>query len=166
MSRDHRYTTTLVWTGNAGSGTSGYRDYRRTHVIDADGRPELAMSSDPAFLGDPARWNPELLLLAAISSCHQLWYLHLCARAGVVVLAYEDTAEGIMTEDDTGAGRFTAVTLRPRVTIDAASSPEAALALHEQAGRMCFIARSLNVPVHHHPYPPSHPAQAASQGQD
>ncbi|HQT83840.1 MAG: peroxiredoxin [Acidiphilium sp. 37-64-53] len=151
MSRAHQYRTRLRWTGNAGSGTSAYRAYGRDHAVGAAGRPDLLLSSDPAFRGDPARWNPELLLLAAISSCHQLWYLHLCAEAGVVVLNYQDDAEAILTEEASGAGQFTAVTLRPRVTIAAASDAAAALRLHHDANAMCFIARSLNLPVHHEP---------------
>ncbi|BDA85823.1 hypothetical protein Sa4125_33650 [Aureimonas sp. SA4125] len=90
----HRYASHVRWTGNRGSGTSSYTAYGRAHEIAAAGKPVIPGSSDPAFRGDPDRWNPEELLLASLSACHQLWYLHLCARDGIVVTAYEDKAEG------------------------------------------------------------------------
>src|SRR5256885_9224816 len=104
--REHVYTTQLRWTGNSGSGTSGYRAYRRDHVIEAAGKASIAGSSDPLFQGDRTRWNPEELLVAALAACHQLWYLHLCSDAGVVVTAYEDHPEGVMIESPDGNGHF------------------------------------------------------------
>ena len=98
---EHKYQTTVEWTGNHGTGTSGYRAYGREHVIWSGNKPEIPGSSDPAFLGDPSRWNPEELLLASVSACHKLWYLHLCADAGIAVLAYVDQAEGTMTDRTT-----------------------------------------------------------------
>lgn len=141
----HRYTVDVVWTGNHGTGTSGYRGYGREHEIRIDGKPPIAGSSDPAFLGDPGRHNPEDLLVAALSSCHMLWYLHLAAVAGIVVTAYADRAGGTMATDADG-GRFTDVLLRPRVVI-AAGDAALAAALHEEAHHACFIARSVNFPV-------------------
>lgn len=151
MAKQHDYAVTVTWTGNTGSGTANLRGYERAHRIAAPGKPAIAGSSDPAFRGDPARWNPEELLLASLAACHKLWYLGLCAQAGVVVTAYTDTAEGSMVEEADGAGQFTAVTLRPQVTIAAGSDPARALALHAEAHAMCFIARSVNFPVHHAP---------------
>ncbi|SDN00550.1 Organic hydroperoxide reductase OsmC/OhrA [Methylobacterium phyllostachyos] len=145
--KQHRYAVTVTWTGNTGTGTSSYRGYERAHTLSASGKPPIAGSSDPAFRGDPACWNPEELLLASLSACHQLWYLDLCTRAGVVVTAYEDAAEGTMTEEAGGAGQFTAVTLRPRVTIAAGSDAARAMALHHEAHAFCFIARSVNFSV-------------------
>lgn len=145
--RTHRYAVRTVWTGNRGEGTATYRGYARDHVVSAAGKADIAASSDPAFRGDAARWNPEELLVASLSGCHQLWYLSLCAEAGVVVLAYEDAAEGVMAEEAGGAGQFVSVMLRPRVTIAAGGDVDAALALHERAHAMCFIARSVNFPV-------------------
>ncbi|OQP85344.1 peroxiredoxin [Rhizobium rhizosphaerae] len=147
----HHYTVDIVWTGNEGKGTASYRGYRRDHEIRAEGKPTIAGSSDPSFRGDPARWNPEDLLVASLSACHKLWYLGLCAGAGVIVLDYADHAEGIMLEENGGAGQFTAVTLRPRVTISAESDAAKARALHDEAHAMCFIARSVNFPVHAEP---------------
>jgi len=115
--RTHRYDLTTTWTGNRGSGTSGYRDYGRDHVTVADGRPELAGSSDPTFRGDKTRWNPELELVAALSQCHMLSYLHVCATAGVVVTGYADAPYGLMAETADGGGHFTEVVLRPCVTV-------------------------------------------------
>jgi organic hydroperoxide reductase OsmC/OhrA len=149
--RQHRYEVSVSWTGNRGSGTSGYRDYGREHEVTAGGRPVIAASSDPAFRGDRERWNPELELTAAVSTCHMLWYLHLCAEAGVVVTEYSDDAHGVMTEDADGAGRFVEMVLRPRVTVAAADMTEAAMSLHSGANAKCFIARSLNFPVRHEP---------------
>jgi organic hydroperoxide reductase OsmC/OhrA len=149
MGREHRYSVTVQWTGNTGTGTSTYRSYARAHEISAEGKPVIAASSDPAFRGDSARWNPEELLLAALSSCHQLAYLHLCAVAGVVVVDYIDHAEGWMKETPDGAGQFTRVLLRPKVTIAAGSDAAKALALHHEAHEKCFIARSVKFSVEH-----------------
>ena len=145
-SRTHRYTPTVTWTGNTGSGTSGYKAYARDHVIAVAGRPEIAGSSDPAFLGDPTRHNPEDMLVASLSACHMLWYLHLATEAGVVVTAYRDAPEGIMVEDRERGGWFERVALNPEVTI---SSGDVGLAarLHEAAHKKCFIANSVNFPV-------------------
>jgi organic hydroperoxide reductase OsmC/OhrA len=149
--REHRYATTITWTGNAGKGTSGYREYRRDHEIAAPGKPVIPASSDPHFRGDGARWNPEDLLVASLSACHQLWYLHLCADAGVVVTSYVDRAEGVMRERADGGGAFERVVLRPEVTVTAGSDRELALSLHDRAHALCFIARSVNFPVEHVP---------------
>jgi organic hydroperoxide reductase OsmC/OhrA len=147
MSRQHEYRVEVRWTGNRGTGTSGYKAYGRDHEISAAGKPAISGSSDPTFRGDPARWNPEDLLVGSLSACHELWYLHLCADAGVVVTAYEDRAEGLMVEEDDGGGQFTSVTLRPRVTIDAASDADLAKRLHQAAHEKCFVARSVTFPV-------------------
>src|ERR1700761_6435708 len=141
--RTHRYDLTMAWTGNRGSGTSGYRDYGRDHTVRADGRPDLAGSSDPTFRGDKTRWNPELELLAALSQCHMLAYLHVCVEAGVVVTAYEDAPYGVMAETTDGGGYFTEVVLRPRVTVAEPGMAAAAAQLHEEASRKCFIASSV-----------------------
>jgi organic hydroperoxide reductase OsmC/OhrA len=151
MPRIHRYGVSVTWTGNRGTGTSGYRDYGREHDVSADGRPVIAASSEPLFRGDPARWNPELELVAALSQCHMLWYLHLCAVAGVIVTSYTDQAGGTMTEDDDGGGRFTEVVLRPQVTVASPEMTQKAASLHGEAHAKCFIASSVNFPVRHEP---------------
>lgn len=147
MHREHRYSVTVEWTGNLGVGTSGYRTYDRRHDISVAGKPTILGSSDPAFLGDPARYNPEDLLVASLSACHMLWYLHLCADAGIVVTEYRDQAEGVMEEAGNGAGRFTSVTLKPEVEVKLGADLDKAQALHQQAHAMCFIANSVNFPV-------------------
>jgi organic hydroperoxide reductase OsmC/OhrA len=151
MRRTHRYDVTTTWTGNRGTGTSGYRDYGRDHEIAAEGRPVLAGSSDPVFRGDKTRWNPELELLAALSQCHMLSYLHVCATAGVVVTAYADSPYGTMAETDDGGGHFTEVVLRPAVTVADESMAAKARELHADASAKCFIASSVNFPVRHEP---------------
>ena len=137
----------MTWTGNLGEGTSGYRSYSRNHEIAAVGKPVLPGSSDPTFRGDPARYNPEEFLVSSLSTCHMLWYLHLCAAANIVVLQYEDEATGVMAERSDGGGRFTEVTLKPQVVIASGGDLERAEALHEQAHHLCFIANSVNFPV-------------------
>ena len=150
MAKTHNYAVVVEWTGNTGTGTSGYRNYERRHEISAGNqKPAIPGSSDPAFRGDPGRWNPEELLVAALSACHKLWYLHLCALAGIVVTAYIDHAEGVMEETEDGSGRFQRVFLRPRVTVAAGSDIAKARDLHEAAHAKCFIANSVNFPVLH-----------------
>ena len=149
MNGQHHYNLTLKWTGNRGTGTSDYRAYDRSHTIILDNKVEISASSDPAFRGDKTKHNPEELLVAAISSCHMLSYLHLCAVAGVVVTNYVDHATGIMTETPNGGGHFTEVTLNPIVTVAENSMTEKANELHKKANELCFIANSVNFPVGH-----------------
>jgi organic hydroperoxide reductase OsmC/OhrA len=145
MTREHHYAVTVEWTGNRGTGTSAYSAYSRDHAVSAPGKPAILGSSDPAFRGDRTRWNPEELLVASLAQCHMLWYLHLAAEAGIVVLAYSDAAEGVMVESGDGGGRFDAVVLKPRVVV--AAGAERALTLHGPAHEKCFIANSVNFPV-------------------
>ena len=147
IGKDHHYATSLRWTGNRGTGTSGYRDYDRSYNLASEGKLTLAGSSDPTFRGDAAKWNPEEMLLSALSSCHMLSYLHLCADANIVVLEYTDDASGAMELKPNGAGHFTGVTLRPRVMVSNTSDLETAEALHHAAHENCFIANSVNFPV-------------------
>jgi organic hydroperoxide reductase OsmC/OhrA len=152
MARTHTYVTTLQWTGNRGEGTSTYRSYGRDHEVVAHGKTAPILgSSDPVFRGDATRYNPEELLVAALSACHMLSLLHHCAEAGIVVTAYTDAATGIMQENPDGSGEFASVTLRPRMTITDPARIAEAEALHERAVQLCFIARSVNFPVQHEP---------------
>jgi organic hydroperoxide reductase OsmC/OhrA len=149
---EHCYQTSLHWTGNTGKGTEHYTAYTRNHEIFAPNKlAPIQGSSDPHFRGDPSRYNPEELLLASLSACHLLSYLHRCAVNGIVVTAYEDHAEGTMIETPDGGGHFTGVVLRPAVTIAPGSDPAKALHLHEEAARLCFIANSVRFPVTHQP---------------
>jgi len=143
----HRYSVQLEWTGNLGPGTSSYRAYSRDHLVRAGGKAELAGSSDPAFRGDATRWNPEELLVAALSQCHLLAYLHLAATAGVIVCEYRDDAVGELELNRDGTGRMRSVELRPRVVVAAPDQLERAQRLHEPAHHNCFIAASVNFPV-------------------
>src|SRR5688500_3083851 len=104
MAKEHVYTLTIAWTGNSGTGTSGYRTYERSHRISATNKPEILASSDPAFRGDKQKYNPEELLVASLSSCHMLWFLHLCADQGIIVTDYIDNPSGVMVETADGGG--------------------------------------------------------------
>jgi len=144
----HVYRTTVRWTGNLGEGTREYRGYSRDYAVEVPGKPPILGSSGLSPRSDPARHDPDELLVAALSSCHMLWYLHLCSQAGVTVSAYRDDAEGTMETDADGGGRFTEATLRPRVVLSA-GSVEVARRLHDDAHRKCFVANSVNFPVRH-----------------
>ncbi len=149
-----QYTTIVEWTGNPGAGTRGYSGYSRAHRISVPGKPPIEASSDPAFRGDPARYNPEELLVASLSGCHMLWFLHLCAEAEVTVVDYRDSAVGTLRMAGDGGGDFEEVLLRPRVTVGSSVEPEFLLRLHERAHGLCFIARSVRFPVRCEPVPP------------
>jgi organic hydroperoxide reductase OsmC/OhrA len=151
MAHLHHYKATTTWVGNRGTGTSDYKAYERNHDITISGKPVLQCSSDPGFRGDKARQNPEELLVASLSGCHMLWYLHLCSVNGVVVIDYVDEASGTMVENKDGSGQFTEVVLRPRVTVTDKSMIDKANSLHHEANQMCFIARSVKFPVLHEP---------------
>ncbi|MGY5124871.1 OsmC family protein [Streptomyces nigrescens] len=151
MPGQHSYRTTVTWTGNTGAGTGTYRGYGRDHEVRAEGLPPLLGTADPAFRGTADRWNPEQLLLASLAQCHMLTYLALCALGGVVVTGYADDADGTMTEDGSGGGRFTEAVLHPRVEVASADDVARAQELHAEAHKKCFIANSVNFPVRHEP---------------
>lgn len=146
---EHHYALTVTWTGNLGEGTSGYRAYSRDHDIEIPGLPVLKGSADPTFRGDPGRYNPEQLLLAALSQCHMLSFLHVAVKHGVVVTGYRDRAEGLMRTNRDGSGQFESVTLRPVVATKDPVAPDTLAEMHREANSLCFIARSVNFPVRH-----------------
>jgi organic hydroperoxide reductase OsmC/OhrA len=145
--KPHTYEVRVDWTGNDGEGTKAYSSYRRDHSISVDGKPQIQGSSDPSFRGDPSRYNPEELLVASLSSCHMLWYLHLCSVNHVTVLDYRDSASGVLEQCEDGSGEFVRVVLKPRVKVSPGDDRAKALALHSQAHRFCFIARSVKFPI-------------------
>ena len=147
----HNYNLFLKWTGNKGMGTSDYKSYERSYSINIENKVDFFGSSDPAFLGDKTKYNPEELLVASLSSCHMLWYLHLCAEAKIIVVDYVDKATGQMIETSNGGGRFTEVTLNPIVKVKDISMVEKANELHQKANELCFIANSCNFPIYHKP---------------
>ncbi len=151
MNKQHNYKLTVKWTGNNGTGTSNYKEFERSHSILVDNKVKIPGSSDPAFRGDKTKHSPEDLFVASVSSCHMLWYLHLCAVAGIIVTEYIDHATGIMIETANGGGKFTEVTLNPTVTITDLSMTEKANEIHKKANELCFVANSVNFPVHHKP---------------
>lgn len=147
----HPYSIQLNWTGNSGQGTASYTSYERSYDITVEGKPVLQGSADPQFRGEVTKYNPEELLVAAISSCHMLWYLHLCANANIIVTKYQDQAVGELRIEKNGSGRFTRVDLNPMIEIIDPTKIESAIALHQKVAEYCFIARSVNFPIHHHP---------------
>jgi organic hydroperoxide reductase OsmC/OhrA len=147
--KQHHYSLIANWTGNKGEGTNGYKSYERSHEIIIEGKEKITGSSDPSFLGDKTKHNPEELLLASISSCHMLWYLHLCSDAGIIVTNYTDNAKGVMEETGDGSGKFTSVILYPIITLKDINQKDVANALHIKANELCFIANSLNFKVGH-----------------
>ena len=151
MKGQHNYRTTLKWTGNKGEGTLNYRAFERSYMISIENKPDILGSSDPAFRGDKTKYNPEEFMVASLSSCHMLWYLHLCSEAGIIVTDYSDNATGLMVETPNGGGRFTQVTLYPVVTVKEASMIKKANELHKKANELCFIANSVNFKVEHVP---------------
>ncbi|MDM7885366.1 OsmC family protein [Curtobacterium sp. RHCKG23] len=148
---DHSYEVAVRWTGDRGTGTSGYRDYGRDHTISAAGKQDVAGSADPAFRGDRDRWNPEELVLAALAQCHMMSYLYVAVQRGFTVVDYQDSASTSLDVHRDGTGELTGATLRPVVTILEADRVEDAEAAHAEAGRLCFVARSVAFPVHHTP---------------
>ncbi|TCM70750.1 organic hydroperoxide reductase OsmC/OhrA [Acinetobacter calcoaceticus] len=145
----HQYQVEVHWEGNTGTGTSSYQAYKRDFLIKNPQKSSIAGSADPAYLGDMTRWNPEDLIVAAVSSCHQLWYLHLCAVNQIQVLSYVDHAVGYMQDNDPiKRGHMTEIKLRPQVTLSQNSDVNLAAALHEQAHHECMIANSVNFPIH------------------
>ncbi|MFZ1814812.1 MAG: OsmC family protein [Rhizobiaceae bacterium] len=151
MTKQHAYGATITWTGNRGTGTSAYRAYDRTWNLESPGKPVMGCSNDPLLGGDPSRYNPEDMLISALSACHMLWYLHLCAVDGIVVHAYSDTPQGIGETAPDGAGRFVSATLRPKIVISAGCDITLANEIHMRIHQYCFIARSVNFPVHVEP---------------
>jgi organic hydroperoxide reductase OsmC/OhrA len=145
--KQRTYQDKVDWTGNTAEGTKTYKSYRRDHTITSDGKPPIQGSSDPSFRGDPSRYNPEELLVASLSACHMLSYLHLCAVNHITVVDYNDAASGVMQENADGSGEFKQVVLRPTVKLSPGDDRAKALALHNEAHHLCFIARSVNFSV-------------------
>jgi len=146
---EHDYTARVVWTGNRGQGTASYRAYGRCWNVETPGKPVIHCSNDPLLGGDPALHNPEDMLIAALSACHMLWYLHFSSNAGIAVQGYSDDPVAVGETDADGASRFLHATLRPEITVPAGTDLAKADALHHEIGKVCFIARSVNFPVRH-----------------
>ena len=147
MHQAHDFDAKSVWTGNLGTGNATYKGYARSWEVRTPGKPVIACSNDPLLGGDPSLHNPEDMLIAALSACHMLWYLHLAHNAGIVVLGYEDDPVGHGESAASGAGRFLGATLRPVITLAEGSDIERADAVHHEIAKVCFIARSVNFPL-------------------
>lgn len=142
------YHARLVWSGGALGPTQSVESYSREFRAEFEGKPPMRGSAVPDFLGDPALYTPDDLLLSALSACHMLSYLAVCAHAGIAVRAYEDAAVGTVAHRD-GKIRFVDVLLHPRVVLESGSDIEKARALHEKAHNICVIINSVNFPVRH-----------------
>lgn len=151
MAQEHAYPARIVWTGNRGEGTKHYKGYDRTWDLAVEGKPVVSCSNDPVLGGDPTKYNPEDLLIAAVASCHMLWYLHLCSNTGITVLAYEDNPVGQGVMHPNASGNFTSATLRPKITVAAGADLEKARDIHNDVHKYCFIARSVNFPISFEP---------------
>lgn len=151
MSTLHNYNLAINWTGNQGTGTSNYKEFDRSYTIQIENKADILGSSDPEFRGDNTKHNPEELLLASVSSCHMLWYLHFCSEAKIIVTHYIDNATAILEETENGNGKFTSISLNPTITITEKSMVEQATELHKKANEFCFVANSLNLKVDHRP---------------
>ncbi|MEN9522904.1 MAG: hypothetical protein RL065_1281 [Bacteroidota bacterium] len=151
MSDTHHYKINVEWTGNTGTGTSKYDAYERSHLLKINGKKTIECSSDAPFRGDVAFHNPEDMLLYSLSSCHMLWYLHLCADAGIIVIEYSDNAEGTLTLVKDGISKFTEAILNPVIKITDASRIDEAIKLHYEAHKKCFIANSCNFEIKQNP---------------
>ena len=149
MANTHEYSSRLTWNGNLGTGTSTYAGYSRDYTVVVEGKPEMRGSADPMFRGSASLYNPEDLFVAAISACHMLSYLALCAKKGVSVLAYEDNAHGTLQLTSDGGGKFEQVTLNPLVKIASGANEALALSLHDDAHKLCYIASSCSTPIKH-----------------
>jgi organic hydroperoxide reductase OsmC/OhrA len=149
--KEHKYNINLQWTGNTGKGTETYRGYERSHTISVEGKPDIEGSSDPSFRGDKQKYNPEEMFLASLSSCHMLWFLHVCSEANIIVLEYSDSAVGTLIETSDGSGKFSEVVLHPKVKVREAVMLEKINQLHDKAHKFCFISNSCNFPVRHLP---------------
>ena len=151
MAKLHDFAASIVWTGNRGEGTRAYKGYDRTWDIALPGKDIIHCSNDPLLGGDPAKMNPEDLLISALSACHMLWYLHLASNAGIVVTGYRDDPIGHGETLPNGAGRFLAAVLRPKNSVQEGADLGFAGELHHKVHDFCFIARSVNFPVSYEP---------------
>jgi organic hydroperoxide reductase OsmC/OhrA len=130
---DGRYSRRHAWTFDGGA------------VVAASPSPEVV----PAPWSDPAAVDPEEAFVAAVSSCHMLWFLSIAAKRGFRIDTYTDEAEGFLDKDGDGRMAMTRVVLRPRIAFDAANTPSAAdlAAMHDEAHEKCFIANSVKTAV-------------------
>lgn len=151
MAKRHDFEPKIAWTGDRGEGTRSYRGYDRTWRVETPGKPAIECSNDPMLGGDPSLHNPEDMLIASLSACHMLWYLHLASEAGLVVRGYTDEPVGEGESAPNGSGRFIGAVLRPRIEVELGSDLKRAEAIHHEIHKVCFIARSVNFPVRYEP---------------
>jgi organic hydroperoxide reductase OsmC/OhrA len=126
-----------------------YDTYGRDHDWTFGGGASLRCSAAPEYRGNEGLPNPEEALVGALSSCHMLTFLAICARKGIVVDHYSDRAEGHLETGADGRLAVTRVSLRPTVVFAAGSAPDEPTLrrLHDSAHRGCFIANSVKTEV-------------------
>jgi organic hydroperoxide reductase OsmC/OhrA len=152
MSESHVFEATVRWPADPAQALPPDPAFSRNSVLACPGHPPVAGSSPTVFGGDATRYNPEELVTMALAQCHMLTYLALAAKRRVAVLAYEDRATAVLGKDP-AAGRMKILSaqLRPRVTVARGTDLAAAHAMHEKAHEHCFVANSVNFPVHNAP---------------
>ena len=145
------HTATVAWQ----RGTDDFLDkrYHRAHTWQFDGGATVAASSSPHIVplpySDAAAVDPEEAYIAALSSCHMLWFMDFASRAGYRLDSYTDTAIGTMAKNEAGQVAITHVRLRPVTRFDAAHAPskEQLEALHHRAHASCFLANSVRTQI-------------------
>jgi len=149
----HAYQATIDWQSDGAAFTKGR--YSRAHTWSFDGGAVWPASASPSVVplpfSDETAVDPEEAMVAAISSCHMLWFLDYARRAGFTVTRYRDSAVGQMTTEADGRMWLSHVDLRPEVTWDGAAPDPATLRnLHHQAHESCFIANSVKTEIDVH----------------
>lgn len=147
----HEYQATISW--ERGATDSPLHRYSRAHTWTFDGGLTVPASASPQIVrtpySDPAAVDPEEAFVAALSSCHMLWFLDAATQQGFYVTSYVDNAVGAMATNATGKLAMTCITLRPKATFAGENQPTAADidALHHAAHEECFIANSVKTEV-------------------
>ena len=145
------YSATILWQRSGAAFTD--QRYSRAHVWQFDGGVEVPGSSSPHAVPLPysnaQAVDPEEAFVAALSSCHMLWFLHIAAQRGFVVERYEDRADGVMAKNAEGKLAMTRVTLRPRAEFAGEKRPEREHIedLHHAAHDQSIIANSVKSEV-------------------
>ena len=143
---EHKYQLKLNWTG--GSEIDAIQNDRMYEVL-IDRKPTIYGSADKPFFGDPEKYNPEDLLLAALSACHMMSFMYVCRKLGIKVYHYEDHATGLLKINQDGTGQFEFAELKPKVKADHMPDGMIFKELNSRAAKLCFIKRSINFTVNY-----------------
>ncbi|WP_066220794.1 OsmC family protein [Formosa haliotis] len=123
----------------------------KTHQVFLEDGKHMEVSAAKPFKGDASKYNPEELLMAALSSCHFMSYKYVCDKAGILIKGYKDEVEGVLVLNADGSGAFTKITLKPTVILHDISQRDLAITLHDEASKLCFIANSCAFPIVYKP---------------